>query len=232
MNKTLIMIISDNNLESINKAILEVENMENADMLIIDEASDYDIIEELNEFQSVKCIVHDLPLGYGSSLAEAINYAQNFEYNYLITAQYRSENFRNNIDIIQKNLEYGYDIVTCSRLLENYNHEKIDEPTINILENIADSLNITTGLDITDPLSPDKGLNIKNMANINITDEGQGALLQLLIQGAHFAYSIFEIPSEDDLVLSNNDFDNEAPLEIFLSIIETEKFLYNKRSIN
>lgn len=232
MNKTLIMVISDNNLESVNRAILEIENTGKADLLVIDEASEYDIIEELTEFKSVKCIVHDLPLGYGSSMAEAINYAQNFEYNYLITAQCRSDKFRDNIDIIQKNLEYGYDIVTCSRLLENYNYEKIDENTINILENIAGSINMATGLDITDPLSPDKGLNISNIVNINITDIGQGALLQLLIQGAHFAYSIFEIPSEDDLVLSSMDFDNEAPLELFLSVIETEKFLYNKGSIN
>lgn len=232
MNKTLIMVISDNNLESINRAILEIENAGNADMLIIDEGSEYDIAEELAEFQSVKYIVHDLPPGYGSTLAEAINYAQNFEYDYLITAQCISESFRDNIDIIHKNLEYGYDIVTCSRLLENYNYEKIDEATINILENIAASLNEATGLDITDPLSPDKGFNIKNMDNINITDEGQAALLQLFIQSAYFAYSTFEIPSEDNLILSSMDFDNEEPLEVFLSVIETEKFLYNKGSIN
>ncbi len=232
MNKTLIMVISDNNLESVNRAILEVENMENADLLIIDEASQYNIIEELGDNKAVKCIVHDIPQGYGSSLNEALNYAGNFEYDFLITADCRSKNFRDNISAIEQNLKYGYDIVTCSRILENYNYTKIGSDTLEILGAIAAALNESTGLDITDPLSPDKGYNINNIENIHLTEEGEVALLQIFIQGAHFGYSTFEIPSEDNLLLDEHTFDCDDPLEIFLALIETEKFLFNRGSIN
>ena len=232
MNKILIMIISDNNLESVNRAILEVENMGTADLLIIDEASRYNIIEEIAENKSVKCIVHDIYQGYGSSLNEAFNYAENFGYDFLITAECGSKKFRDNVSAIEQNLKYGYDIVTCSRILENYNYTKIGSDILEILETIAAALNESTGLDITDPLSPDKGYNIRNMENINLTDEGQGALLQIFIQGAHFGYSVFEIPSEDDLLLDAQTFDCDDPLEVFLALIETEKFLFNRGSIN
>jgi dolichol-phosphate mannosyltransferase len=232
MNKILIMIISDNNLESVNRAILEVENMDTADLLIIDEASQYNIIEELAENKTVKCIVHDINQGYGSSLTEAFNYAGNFDYDFLITANSGSKNFRDNISTIEQNLKYGYDIVTCSRILENYNYPKIDSDTLEILGTIADALNESTGLDITDPLSPDKGYNIRNMENINLTEEGEGALLQIFIQAAHFGYSAFEIPLEDDPLLDLHAFDCDNPLEVFLALIETEKFLFNRGSIN
>jgi hypothetical protein len=232
MNKILIMIISDNNLESVNRAILEVENMGNADLLIIDEASQYNIIDELGDNKAVKCIAHDIHQGYGSSLNEAFNYAENFDYDFLITANCGSKNFRDNISAIEQNLKYGYDIITCSRILENYNYTKIGSDTLTILETIAASLNHSTGLDITDPLSPEKGYNIKNIENINLTEEGEGALLQIFIQVAHFGYSVFEIPLEDDLLLDLQAFDCDNPLEVFLALIETEKFLFNRGSIN
>lgn len=232
MNKTLIMIISDNNLESVNRTIPEVENMENADLLIIDEASEYNLIEELGENRKVKCIVHDVHQGYGSTLNEAFNYARNFEYDFLITADCRNRKFRDNISAIEQNLKYGYDIVTCSRILENYNYTKISPELLEILEGIASSLNEWSGFDITDPLSPDKGFNINNTHEIAVTDEGQGALLQVFIQGAHYGYGAFEIPCEDDILLDYDIFDCDDPLENYLTLLETEKILFNRGSIN
>jgi len=232
MKKTLIMLISDNNLEFINRGILEIGNIEEADLLIIDEASEYDILEEIAEHKSVKCILHTLPLGYGACIVESINYANSFEYEYLITADCRAEKFRENISTIQNNLNYGYDIVTCSRILENYKHELIEDDIIEMLDAIALSLRESTGLDLTDPLSPDKGLGLKNMEQIFLTEEGQGALLQLFVQAVYFGYAVIEIPAEEDMKIGRNDFDSDEPLDEFLSIIETEKYLYSKGSIN
>ena len=44
-NNILITIMSDNNLEYIKKAILEIQNLDKADLLIIDDGSDYDILD-------------------------------------------------------------------------------------------------------------------------------------------------------------------------------------------
>ena len=49
MKKHLICIISDNNIEFVKKAIPEIQNVDDADLLIIDDGSDYDIIDEIKE---------------------------------------------------------------------------------------------------------------------------------------------------------------------------------------
>lgn len=232
MKKTLIMIISENNLEAVNRSIPEIGNMDNTDLLIIDEASEYDLLEEIEEHKSVKCILHPLPLGFGACFAEAINYANSFEYDYLITADCRLKKLRDNISTIQHNLNYGYDIVTSSRILENYSHEKIEDEILEMLDTLSISLRENTGLDLTDPLSPDKGLNLKNMEQIFLTEDGQGAILQLFVQAVYFGYTVIEIPAEEDIKIGRNDFDSDDPLDEFLSVIETEKYLYNKGSIN
>lgn len=232
MKKTLIMLISDNNLEFINRGILETGNIEDADLLIIDEASEYDILEEIAEHKTVKCILHTQPLGYGACIVESIQYANSFNYKYLITADCRAEKFRDNISTIQNNLNYGYDIVTCSRILENYKHELIEDDIIEMLDAVALCLRESTGLDLTDPLSPDMGLGLKNMEQIFLTEDGQGALLQLFVQAVYFGYTVIEVPAEEDRRITRNDFESDEPLDEFLSVIETEKYLYNKGSIN
>jgi len=232
MKKTLVMVISENNLEAVNRAIHEIGNMDNTDLLLIDEASEYDLIDEIEEHKSVKCIIHQIPQGFGACISEAVNYGNSFEYDYLITADCRVKKMRENISSIQNNLNYGYDIVNCSRILENYSHEMIENEILDMLNTLSLSLRESTGLDLTDPLYPDKGLNLKNMEQIFLTEEGQGALLQLFVQSVYFGYTVTEIPAEEDVKIVRNDFDSDDPLDEFLSVIETEKYLYNKGSIN
>ena len=62
----LISIISNNNLEFIKSAILEIQNFDKIDLLIIDDGSDYDILDEIKEFKFVKSIIHDEGLGLWS----------------------------------------------------------------------------------------------------------------------------------------------------------------------
>jgi hypothetical protein len=228
----LIAIISENNLEYIRKAILEIQNLEKVDLLIIDDGSDYDIFEEIKEFKFVKCISHNEPSGYGACLAAAFIFTKNFNYKYLITLNPEENGFIKDISNIINNLDYGYDIITCSRILENSSYCMIKEKTLDIYEKISFCLKDVTEMDITDPLSPNKGYNINSIESLELTDETHGALLQLFVQGAYYGYNIIEIPAE-----SGSSFGNELdlyndPLDTFSIIIETEKYLYDKGSIN
>ena len=75
-NKILAAIISDNNIEYIKNAVLAIQNFDATDILIIDEASDYNILDELKEFSSVRVLLHDEKLGYGACVAEIFSYAR------------------------------------------------------------------------------------------------------------------------------------------------------------
>ena len=63
-------------------------------------------------------------------------------------------------------------------------------------EKLTDCLKDVTEIDITDSLSPNKGYNINNIKDLDLTDDGHGALLQLFVQCSYFGYNIMEIPSE------------------------------------
>jgi len=232
MKNHLICIISDNNIEFIKKAIPEIQNVDDADLLIIDDGSDYDIIEEISDYKFVKCIMHEMPLGYGTCIDAAFTFAKDLGYKFLITLDPSTSGMIKDVPFIMDNLKYGYDIVSCSRLLENYDIEKLDRNLIEIYEVIADEINSTAELSITDPLSSNKGYNIESVKEFELTDSGHGVLLQIFIQGSYFGYSIIEIPSEAELPPGTELFEYENPLESFHAIIETEKYLYNKGTIN
>ena len=231
-NSILITIISDNNLEYIKKAILEIQNFEKVDLLIIDDGSDYNIFNEIKDFKLVKCISHSDPSGYGACLSAAFVFARDFNYKYLITISPEENGFIKDIPNIIDNLDYGYDIITCSRILENTNYCKINENTLDIYEKLSINLSDVTAIDITDPLSPNKGYNINNIGALELTDESYGVLLQLFIQSSYFGYNIIEIPAESGSSFGNELNLYDEPLDTFNIIIETEKYLYDKGSIN
>ncbi|MCL2155562.1 MAG: hypothetical protein FWH53_07865, partial [Leptospirales bacterium] len=85
---------------------------------------------------------------------------------------------------------------------------------------------------LTDPLSENKGYNIEATKDIDITLDDYGVLLQIFIQSSYFGYNIIEIPSESNSIHAEElDLENN-PIEDFLAIIETEKYLYNRGSVN
>jgi hypothetical protein len=233
MNKKILAaIISCNNIEHIKNAVLEIQNFDDADIVIIDEDSDYNIVNELKEFNSVKALIHDTKLGYGVCFASVLSYARDLNYRYLITLDINDPKFIKDLHRIIDNLNYGYDVVTCSRFLENYDYTKIDDNVLIFFDRLANYLNDTTEYNLTDPLAENKGYNIEATKDIDITLDDHGVLLQIFIQSSYFGYNIIEIPSEsnslfaEDLDLENN------PLEDFMAIIETEKYLYNRGSVN
>jgi dolichol-phosphate mannosyltransferase len=228
----LITVISNNNLEFIKSAILEIQNFDKVDLLIIDDGSEYDILDEIKEFKFVKSIIHDEGLGLGACFASAVNFARDLEYKYLITLNPEETGFVKDIPNIINNLDYGYDIVTCSRILENSNYSKIDENIITFFDELTDYLNKVTELNLTDPLSQNKGYNVGTTKDMDLTAEDHGIFLQLFVQSSYFGYNVIEIPSESDSLFGEELNLYENPLETFIAVIETEKYLYNKGSIN
>jgi len=228
----LITIISYNNLEFIKSAVLEILNFEKADLLIIDDGSDSALWDEIQEFKTVKSILHDQSSGYGACFATAINFARDMDYKYLITLNPEDKGFIKDIPNIINNLDYGYDIITCSRILENPDYQKIDQNILTFFDELTDYLNRVTELNLTDPLSEIKGFNINSIKDIDLTIEDHGVLLQLFVQSAYFGYNIIEIPSESFSSFGRELNFYDAPLDTFIAVIETEKYLYNKGSIN
>ncbi|HPS56507.1 MAG TPA: glycosyltransferase [Spirochaetota bacterium] len=230
--KILIMIVSDNNLEAVKKAIIQIDNVDNTDLLIVDDGSTYDILKIISKYPKVKCIKHEFKLGYGSCVDAALDYSRDLEYDYLLILECDAKNITNDVNEIIKNLDYGYDIVSCSRILENFDYGNLDPDLIKFYEEIAASFKDETDSDFTDPLSGNKGFNVQAMEHVLLTELTHGVFFQVLIQGLFYGCSVIEIPSDAGLQLGNELTENENPLNHFIAVLTTEKFLFNKGAIN
>jgi len=228
----LIALISDNNINNISKALGILENLKDADTIVIDNGSSYNLIDEIEDYKSTKCILVETQMGYGECFFAAYNFAKDMDYKYLITIDSKSNDIIKEIEAIKENLKYGYDFVTCSRILENYDYTKVDTAATEITETLCNSLNEACEFNLTDPLSPNKGFIIESLSQMELTETSHGIFLQIFIQGAYFGYNSIEIPSHSGLILGEELIEYDNPVEKFLSIIETEKFLYNKGTIN
>ena len=228
----LVALISDNNINNINKALGILENLKDVDTIVIDNGSSYNLIDEIEDYKFAKCILVETQMGYGECFFAAYNFAKDMDYKYLITIDSKSNDILKEIEAIKENLKYGYDFVTCSRILENYDYNKIDSATTEITEALCNSLNEACAFNLTDPLSPNKGFIIESLAEMELTETSHGIFLQIFIQGEYFGYNAIEIPSQSNLNLGEELTEYDDPLIKFISIIETEKFLYNKGTIN
>ncbi len=233
MNKKILIAVplveDTDNLTSLIEPLI---NSEYGNILLIDDGTAGGA-EKIPEPESgIKYIGHEKSLGYGAVFLSAYKYAKDLGYEILITVDKSSSDIQKDISQILGNIEYGYDIVSCSRILENYDYEKIDKSAVEITELISEKLKEETGLDLTDPFSGIKGYRLSSLESMELTEFSHNLLLQIWIQAAFFSLEIIEIPSAESAGFGSElNFYEDLP-GFFFDFINTEKYLYKKGTIN
>lgn len=230
MEKPLVVIPVCNDGQYLKKNSHFLNTFQEGDVLIVDDGSDDDSSEILEGMENLKYIRHELSMGYGSSLLSALTYARDLSYELIICLDIRSENITADIKVMLENLHYGYDIVSCSRILENYSHGEISDETQEIMMLISQELYDVTAFNLTDPLTPLLALNMRGIKNMELTEFDHGILIQLWIQASYFGLEAIELPSAAGSLFGSELDLYEEPAGHFTSIIETEKYLYNRGS--
>lgn len=201
------------------------------DILFIDDRGDGLLMQLIESNPRIKYIRHEFPLGYGACFNTGYNYARDFGYEVIITMSPEIENYSDVISEMMGNITYGYDIVSCSRILENYDFIKIPEAFIQCTEILSSAVKEITGYDLTDPLSMIKAVKMKSLVNMELTEFSHAMLLQLWVQSWYYDLTIIEIPCEsrDNFKKPYDDADN---LDYYLTLLETEKYLFRRGAEN
>ncbi len=231
-SSTIIIIPVYNSSTRIKELVNKLSNYKNTDILLVDDGSTENLLDMFEDNSSIKYIKHETCLGYGASIITGYKYARDFNYDKFITVDPAGTDYSVDISEMIENINYGYDIVTCSRILENYNHSKIPERYIKITGTISSVLNNETEFDLTDPLSGIKAYKTSSLDKMELTDFSHGILLQIIIQSCYFGLDIFELPSRSETAFGYELDQYDDCLNYFLSIINTEKYLYKKGTIN
>jgi glycosyltransferase involved in cell wall biosynthesis len=230
-NKILIIIPVHNKAKFISTNLECLHELQH-DVLLIDDGSTDNTYAIIKEQSWIKYIKHELPLGPGSCFITGYEYARDMGYDVIILFDNYNTKYKEEIDRLMENIVYGYDIVSSSRILENYDHDSIQQEKISITADITDTLRGITNFDLTDPLSGIKALRVESLKNMELTESTDGIFLQLWIQAHYFGLTIIEIPAQ-----SSNGFGSELtayddPLGYLLTLIETENYLYPKTNLN
>lgn len=230
MEKPLIVIPVCNDGEYLKEKRDYLNSLETGDVLIVDDGSEDNTRDLVEGMDSVKYICHEISQGYGSALLSGLSYARDLSYPWIITLDIKSRKIGADITVMIENLQYGYDIVSCSRILENYDHTMIPEEYQATMTQISEELYEVTEFNLTDPLTPLLALNMRAMKNMELTEFDHGILIQLWIQASYFGLEAIELPTATGSVFGTELELYEEPINHFISIIETEKYLYNRGS--
>ena len=197
-----------------------------SDILIIYDGSTDDTFEGIKNIPSVRCIRHEKHIGYGAAFVTGCEYARDFDYQYIIALDHTVTRCNDEVKLIREQLNYGYDIVNISRILENPSHDSFSPEDIRIVSTIAAALKDITSFDLTDPLSGIKGLRTEAFRSLQLTETSHGVFLQMWVQARYYDMAVIEIPSSSASGFAQELALYDYPLEQFLALLETEKYLY------
>ncbi len=204
----------------------------NCDILMIDDGSTDNTYGIIRDLTWMKYIKHEQNLGIGASIITGCEYARDLGYDIAIILNLNDNKFKAEIKELMENINYGYDIVNSSRILENYDYHDIPQEYIALTSEISSQIRDITGFDITDPLSGILAIRIEVLQNMELTEFSHSLLLQLWIQANYFGLSIIEIPAQSGIEFGKELSLYDDPINQFISLMEAEKILYPKNNLN
>ncbi|HOJ29094.1 MAG TPA: glycosyltransferase [Spirochaetota bacterium] len=214
MSDILVAIIVRNNEELLRRTLDSICNCPYAHVmpLIIDDGS-FDQSPSIVSDVDVHFVMHEEPLGYGGALMSAFAYAKDYSLSSLFMLPLEA--------FADWHTVSGYlsffqdaDIITGNRFTGQTFNEKKQ------YNDIVQYFNQHAGLNIVDPFSPLKGISMNHADLFEITEFSDAALVQILIQAAHFKLRIKEFECmypEKNLLSHLDDIENLPGLKDFIT---------------
>lgn len=241
MSDFLVFIPVYNEENSIRGVVNEIwHTTNNVDILIIDDGSTDNTPHIVQQTEDIYTIRHPQNEGYGKTLIDGFNYADEKGYQYVITIDSDKQHQPGEINkFIRAVDQYGSDIITGSRYL-NISHEEIKkapEDRIRINRKITEMINQMTGFQLTDSFCGFKLYRVETLRKLRLTETGYGLPLQLWIQAWKKGLSVTEIPVQliyfDHTPEQTSSWSNMfRRYKYYLQIIQKEKeeYEYNDNS--
>jgi dolichol-phosphate mannosyltransferase len=167
-----------------------------SEVVLIDDGSTDGTAELLAARQDIHLIRHDRNMGYGQSLIDGFNYADQCGYDWVITMDCDEQHEPERIVDFIKTIETDeWDIISGSRYLQQMSGDDLppaDRRTIN--SKITDLVNETFGWNLTDSFCGFKAHRVSAIRNLHLTETGYAFPMQLWPQVFRAGLRVTEIP--------------------------------------
>jgi dolichol-phosphate mannosyltransferase len=194
--RLLIAIPVHNERKYVRQVLEKVHHFHNGDILVIDDGSKDGTAEILAGIPDIHRIRHASNLGYGQSLIDAFDFADQRGYDWVITMDCDEQHEPEMIPEFEREIRTNqWDMISGSRYLIQRSNDDLppgDRRKIN--GQITQLVNETLGLNLTDTFCGYKAHRVEAMRRITLDVTGYAFPMQLWPQVAAAQFRITELP--------------------------------------
>ena len=184
-----------NEVDTVSEVLDQVLNYSD-DVLVVDDGSTDGTSELLAGRDDIRVVTHNPNIGYGAALRTAFAYAQEHDYETIVTIDCDGQHEPQRIPgFVAAREEADADIVSGSRYLKHFSGDSsppADRRRVN--ERITAEINDRLDLSLTDAFCGFKAYRVDALPRFRLTEDGDAMPLDLWVQAACQGMRIIEIP--------------------------------------
>lgn len=193
-SRRLVALPVFNEARHVDRVLNEVRRY-SRDVLVVDDGSSDGTAEILGRRGDVRVVTHDQNRGYGAALLTAFQYAQDHDFELVVTIDCDGQHEPQRIPEFFDACTDDVDIVSGSRYLQIFEGDSAPPAARRrINEQVTAELNRRLGLSLTDAFCGFKCYRASGLKKLRISEPGYAMPLEVWVQAAAAGLRIIELP--------------------------------------
>lgn len=194
-SRRLVALPVYNEVGHVHRVLEEVRRHSASEILVVDDGSTDGTAKLLAGRRDIRVVTHKQNRGYGAALQSAFQYAQDHDFELLVTIDCDGQHEPQRIPLFFEACTGDVDLVSGSRYLQQFAGDSAaPSQRRRINEQVTAELNRRLGLNLTDAFCGFKCYRVAALARLNIHEVGYAMPLELWVQAAAAGWRIIELP--------------------------------------